>query len=59
MINKKLKIYRLKFHPKTFCKKMYEKRDMWPRDLKGLVIGTLPEFDDVAAELESKCKKWA
>ena len=57
-VNKKLKIYRLKFHPKTFCEKLYEKRNMWVRDLKGLVIGTLPEFGDVAAELESQCKKW-
>jgi len=59
LVNKKLKIYRLKFHPKTFCEKLYEKRNMWFRDLRGLVIGALPEFDDVAAELESKCKEWA
>jgi predicted nucleotidyltransferase component of viral defense system len=59
VVDKKLKIYGLKFHPRTFCEKMYAKRNMWTRDLKGLIIGTLPEFDDVAAELESKCKEWA
>ena len=59
LVNKKLKIYGLKFHPKAFREKLYEKRRMWLRDLKGLVIGTLPEFEDVAGELESKYKEWA
>lgn len=59
IVNKKLKIYGLKFDLKTFHKKLHEKRNMWVRDLKGLLIGTLPEFDDVASELESWCKTWA
>jgi len=59
LANKKLKIYGMKFHPKTFSEKLYEKREMWRRDLGGLVIGTLPEFDEVEAELELECKKWA
>lgn len=58
MVNKKLKTYGLKFHPKTFCEKLHEKRNMWIRDLKGLIIGALPKFDDIAAELESGCKTW-
>jgi len=58
LINKKLKIYGMKFHPKTFSEKLYEKRKMWRRDLEDLVIGTLPAFDDVAAELKSKCRTW-
>ncbi len=59
IVNKKLKIYGLKFDLKMFYKKLHEKRNMWVLDLKGLLIGTLPEFNDVAAELESWCKTWA
>ena len=59
IVNKKLKIYGLKFDLKAFHKKLHEKRNMWVRDLKPLLIGTLPEFDDVAAELGSWCKTWA
>lgn len=58
IVNKKLKIYGLKFDLEVFYEKLHEKRNMWVRDLKGLVMGTLPEFDDVATELESWCKTW-
>jgi hypothetical protein len=58
LVNKKLRIYGLNFHPKTFIEKLHEKRRMWSRDLRDLVIGTLPEFEDVASELELKCKEW-
>jgi hypothetical protein len=58
LANKKLKIYGMKFNPKTFSEKLYEKRKMWRRDLENLMIGTLPAFDDIAGELESECKKW-
>lgn len=59
LVNKKLKIYRLKFDLKAFHEKVYEKRSMWTRDLKDLVIGTLPDFDNVATELDSWSKTWA
>jgi len=58
LVNRKLKIYRLKFDVDVFNKKLYEKCNMWVRDLKDLVIGTLPEFDEVVSELESWYKTW-
>lgn len=58
LVNKKLKIYGLKFDLKAFHEKVHEKRDMWVRDLKDLLIGTLPGFDDVATELDSWSKTW-
>lgn len=51
LINKKLKIYKLTFNQKKFIEKVNEKQKMWKRDLKGLIIGNLPEFDDVVTEL--------
>jgi len=58
LVNKKLRIYGLKFDLDIFHKKMYEKRRMWIRDLEGLLIGTLPEFDKVTTELNSWCETW-
>jgi len=58
LVNRKLKIYGLKFGVEEFHKKVHEKRNMWMRDLKDFVIGTLPEFDDVVSELESWYKTW-
>lgn len=57
-VNRKLKVYGLKFHPNAFREKLYDKRNMWIRDLKGLLIGALPKFDDVAAELEQNVTNW-
>ena len=51
LINKKLKIYRLTFNQKEFIDKIYEKQKMWKRDLQDLIIGTLPEFNDVVSEI--------
>ena len=58
LVNRKLKIYRLKFDIEVFHRKVHEKRNMWVRDLKDFIIGTLPEFDDVSSELESWYKTW-
>ena len=55
LIDKKLKLYRLKFDRTRFLGNIQGKRNMWVRDLDGLVIGTLPAFDDVVAELEAWC----
>lgn len=57
LVNKKLKLYGLKFDLKTFNEKLYQKREMWYRDLKDLVIGNLPKFDDVVADLKSSCRE--
>ena len=56
LVNKKLKIYRLTFDLKTFLEKLNEKRKMWRRDLQDLIIGTLPEFNEVIYDIESWCK---
>ena len=58
LVNKKLKIYGLTFDLETFLEKVNEKRNMWKRDLLDLIIGTLPEFNKVANELELWCKTW-
>jgi len=59
LVNKKLKIYRLTFNSKKFTEKVNEKRNMWRRDLQDLIIGTLPEFNDVTNEIKNWCKTWA
>jgi len=58
LVNKKCKIYDIKFDREAFVVKLYEKRGMWTRDLKGFIIGSLPEFDDIAREIEIGLKKW-
>ena len=59
LVNKKLKIYRLTFNSKKFMEKVNEKRNMWRRDLRDLIIGTLPEFNNVTNEIKNWCKTWA
>jgi predicted nucleotidyltransferase component of viral defense system len=58
LINKKLKIYKLTYNQKKFIEKVHEKQKMWKRDLQDLIIGSLPEFDDVLAELVEWSKTW-
>ncbi len=58
LINKKLKFYQLVFDKALFHEKLQQKRNMWTHDLKDLVIGTLPPFDDVMTELELWSKTW-
>ena len=58
LINKKLKIYKLTFNQKKFLEKINEKQKMWKRDLQDLIIGSLPEFDDVVSELVEWSKTW-
>jgi len=57
LVNKKLKIYGLKFNLEAFLEKINEKRNMWKRDLQDLIIGALPEFNDIANELKIWCRK--
>jgi len=52
LINKKLKLYGLTFTTEIFYKKIQEKRLMWARDLKDLLIGKLPDFDDIVIDLQ-------
>lgn len=58
LINKKLKLYNMVFDKTIFYEKLQQKRNMWASDLKGLIIGTLPRFDDIMVELESWSKTW-
>lgn len=58
LVNKKLKIYRLTFNLEKFMEKVNEKRNMWRRDLQDLIIGTLPEFNEVTNDIETWCKTW-
>jgi len=58
LINKELKLYQLVFDKALFHEKLQQKRNMWTHDLKDLIIGTLPPFDDVMTELEVWSKTW-
>ena len=59
LIDKKLKLYHVVFDKAMFHEKLEQKRKMWTHDLKDVVIGTIPPFDDVITEVElwSKTKK--
>ena len=59
LVNKKLKIYRLTFDLETFLEKVSEKRKMWRRDLQDLIIGALPEFNEVTSEIKNWCETLA
>lgn len=58
LINKKLKIYKLTFNKKKFIERVNEKQKMWKLDLQDLIIGNLPEFDDVVTGLFDWSKTW-
>lgn len=55
MINAKLAYYGLKFSQKEFGKKLGEKEEYWKGELKPLLFGELPDFE----EAENMVKKWA
>lgn len=52
LINKKLKIYKLKFSQNEFIRRIEEKKKFWKTDLSGLIIGKLPDFDDIFKEIK-------
>lgn len=53
-INKKLKKYSISFSVKYFTAKVDEKEKSWQRDLKGLIIGVLPDFNIVRKTILEK-----
>jgi predicted nucleotidyltransferase component of viral defense system len=59
LVNKKLKIYRLTFKLKKLMEKINKNRKMWKRDLHDLIIGELPEFNEVSKHIETWCKTWS
>lgn len=54
LVNRKCKIYGIAYDRGEFVERLNEKRGMWTRDLKSFIIGSLPEFDKVAGEIETK-----
>jgi len=52
LINKKLKIYKLKFSRDEFVRQIEEKKGFWKTDLSGLIIGKLPSFDEIFKEIK-------
>lgn len=53
LIEKKLKIYKIKFSFNRFLKSLEEKRAFWDTDLKGLIIGDLVDFGRVKKDIIS------
>jgi len=54
LINKKLKIYAMKFNKDDFFEHIENKRKAWKKDLQGLMIGTLPGFDIISDEIRTR-----
>ena len=52
LINKKLKIYKLKFSRNEFIRQIEKKKGFWKTDLSGLIIGKLPGFDEIFKEIK-------
>jgi predicted nucleotidyltransferase component of viral defense system len=51
LINRKLKIYKLKFSHAEFLRKIDGAASLWETDLHGLIIGELPAFEKIKAEI--------
>lgn len=51
LVNRKLKIYEMEYSREAFVESMSAKRGFWESDLKGLIIGPLPDFDRVRKEI--------
>lgn len=56
LIDKKLKLYGLKFNINNFKNAIYKKKNLWNLDLKNLIISDLPEFDLVVNTILSNIK---
>lgn len=57
LIDQKLKIYDRKFDLDHFKMRMLAKERLWNNDLRGLIIGSLPYFSQIASETESLMRK--
>lgn len=53
LINKKLRVYGMRFSFEKLVKKIEKKKVFWRTDLKGLIIGELPEFEKIKKEIVS------
>ena len=54
LVKKKLKIYDMKFERRVLNSRIEEKRINWKRDMAGLIIGQLPDFDLIIGEIHEK-----
>jgi len=52
-VNNKLKLYNKKFSNRLFIEKIDEIEKSWATDLKGLIIGELPDFIRIKKEIKS------
>ncbi|MDP1694646.1 MAG: nucleotidyl transferase AbiEii/AbiGii toxin family protein [Candidatus Woesearchaeota archaeon] len=50
-VNKKLKLYKEKFSREKFIEKIEDKRKAWEMDLKVLMNGKLPDFNNIKKEI--------
>jgi len=55
LINQKLR--KEKFYFKRFAEAIKEKQPLWETDLRGLIIGELPEFEKIKNEILNKFRK--
>lgn len=51
LINRKLRIYKLKFDKRAFSRKIEGLKKMWSIDLKGLLMGQLPDFEEIKTDI--------
>lgn len=52
MIKRKLSIYCIDYSKEIMISRIRSMEGMWTRDLKGIIIGSLPSFSDVSMDLE-------
>jgi hypothetical protein len=57
IVNKKLNLYRITFDLDRFASAIKRKKGLWQTDLKNLVFGELPDFDEVVGVISAKAKK--
>lgn len=53
LINRKLKVYGMSFSRDMFIEAVKEKRALWETDLRGLIIGDLPDFEKIRSDIIS------
>ncbi len=56
LIDRKLKLVKVKFSLNSFLKKIDEKKDLWEKDLSQMLIGRAPSFDAVKKDIFDKIK---
>lgn len=57
LTNKKLNIYDKKFSWDAFVERIDEKKASWDTDLRGLIMGNLPEFEKIKKEILTTIRK--